>query len=166
MQQKGFKLGRETGSFQNWMMSHNNTIPEIGKGATELHWTDRTPYEVLDVSNGGKSALIRRYNVKASKTMQMGEQAWDLIPDTESEGIWVHWKWGAWRTKSERYYNTDKYWEDFEHNKNTMDIQDFKAWMTKHEDKSQYPEYFEYYMEWHKRNLIFGFAEHHYDWEF
>jgi len=165
MKQRQIKL-KESGSFINWMMSSNSTIPEVGKGATELHWSDRTPYEVLEVSNDGKSALIRQYDTKASRTMQMGEQAWELIPNENNEAKWVHWKWNAWRTKSERWYKTDKFWEDFEINKQSMDQEQFRIWLDSIDNKSNFPEYYEHHSEWNVKKLIFGHAEYYYDWTF
>jgi len=165
MKQRQTKLS-QTGSFINWMMSNNSSIPKVGEGATELHWSDRTPYEVLEVANGGKSALIRQYDVKASRQMQMGEQEWDLIANEDSPAYWVHWKWNAWRTKSERWYKTDKFWEDMETNKQTMDKEQLKIWLDSIENKPDFPEYYEFHTEWNVKKLLFGRAEYYYDWSF
>lgn len=165
MKQKQTKLN-QTGSFINWMMSSNSSIPEVGKGATELHWSDRTPYEVLEVANDGKSALIRQYDTKASQQMQMGDQAWDLIPNEDNEAKWVHWKWNAWRTKHSRWYKTDKFWEDLESNKQTMDKEQLQIWLDSMENKYNFPEYYEFHTEWNVKKLIFGHAEYYYDWSF
>lgn len=42
------KIGSETASTANWLMSNNNTYPEVGKDCTLLMWTDRLSYKVLD----------------------------------------------------------------------------------------------------------------------
>jgi len=165
MKQKQTKLSH-TGSFINWMMSSNSTIPEVGKGATELHWSDRTPYEVLEVANEGKSALIRQMGYRASRQMQMGEQAWELFSEPENESIWVHWKWNAWRTKNSRWYKTDKFWEDLEANKQTMEKEELQIWLDSMENKADFPEYYEFHTEWNVKKLLFGKAEYYYDWSF
>jgi hypothetical protein len=166
MKQKQTKLS-QTGSLMNWMMSSNSSIPEVGKGATELHYSDRTPYEVLEVANGGKSALIRQYDHKASRIMQMGEQEWELIPNENNPTYWVHWKWNAWRTKSELWYKTDKFWEDFETNKQSMEQEQLKIWLESIDNKKKdFPEYYEFHTEWNVKKLLFGHAEYYYDWSF
>lgn len=54
------KLGKETGSLTNAMMSHTGTFPVVGKGATLLSWTDRYAYFVNSVSADGKTCVIER----------------------------------------------------------------------------------------------------------
>jgi len=70
---KAMKLGSETGSFFNHLMSNNNSIPEVGKGATILYWTDREAYEVIEVSNDGKECKIQRYNAKRVDKLGMSD---------------------------------------------------------------------------------------------
>ena len=59
------KLKRQTrkvgvaGGFINQMMGNNSTEPKVGEGATILHYSDRTPYEVISVSEDGLSCVIR-----------------------------------------------------------------------------------------------------------
>ena len=44
------------GSFINQMMSNNSTLPEVGKEATVMHYTDRSCYEVIEVSKDYKKS--------------------------------------------------------------------------------------------------------------
>ena len=48
------------GGFFNQMMGNNNTIPKVGEGATELMYSDRYPYEVIEVSKDGMQCVIRQ----------------------------------------------------------------------------------------------------------
>ena len=166
MKQKALKLGTETGSFFNWMMSKNSEIPEVGKGATQLHWTDRSPFEVLEVKEGGKIALLREMNHEAKPNSQMGDQDWILTPNPNAKSFYVYWKWNSWRTKNVRYNRTDKYWSDFEVIKETSDLIEQEQWISKYEDKSKFPEYFEKSTSWDPIRLRFGKAEYYYDYEF
>ena len=55
------KLGIETGSLINHIKG--NTIdcqPEVGMGVTELCWSDRHPFTIIDISKTGKTITIQR----------------------------------------------------------------------------------------------------------
>lgn len=54
------KLGKDTSSVSNWILSSVPNSPVVGEGATELMWTDRRAYEVLWVSKNGKECVIER----------------------------------------------------------------------------------------------------------
>lgn len=41
------KLGRDTGSLVNHIYSRSSLVPEIGMGATLLHWSDRDAATVI-----------------------------------------------------------------------------------------------------------------------
>ena len=56
------KVGKTTGSLSNYLMGNNATLPEVGKGATILHWTDRSAYEVIEVSENKMECIIQRYD--------------------------------------------------------------------------------------------------------
>lgn len=47
------------GGFINQMMGNNQSIPVVGEGATILHYSDRSAYEVIQVSQNGDSCVIR-----------------------------------------------------------------------------------------------------------
>jgi hypothetical protein len=55
------KLGRDTNSMVNYLMSGNKTQPEVGAGATILNWTDRKPATVVEIikfKNGKIKAVV------------------------------------------------------------------------------------------------------------
>ena len=56
---KPIKLSK-SGSFINWIESHNQTLPEVGKGATEYLWSDRNAYFVNEVSKDYKRVTLER----------------------------------------------------------------------------------------------------------
>jgi hypothetical protein len=171
MKQRQSKLGTTSGSFINWMMSSNSSIPEIGMGATELHWSDRTPWEVIAIDKDGKGCTIRQMDYKAkpeAREIGMGHQSWEYSSNEGNATRKLRWRHNAWRYKTERTYRSDKYWEDREHAKLTMGSIEFCQWLKKYDikDAQIFPEYFEHEVEWHKMSILFGHAEYHYDWEF
>ena len=52
---------KETGSLVNLLMDNNIGVPEVGKGATILSWSDRHAYEVMSASEDKTRVLIQRY---------------------------------------------------------------------------------------------------------
>lgn len=68
------KLGVETGSLVNAIMSNGNDIePTIGMGATELCWSDRHPLTVIDISKTGKTITLQKDNAKRIDKSGMSE---------------------------------------------------------------------------------------------
>jgi hypothetical protein len=53
------KLGTQTGSVMNHLMSAGSGLePEVGMGATLLHWTDRAAATVVEIWKEGKADFI------------------------------------------------------------------------------------------------------------
>ncbi len=49
------------GSFQNMMSAEcRNSDPHVGMGATELRWTDRAAYTVIEVQANGRVLRLQR----------------------------------------------------------------------------------------------------------
>lgn len=77
------KLGSETASVTNWMMSGLSAQePEVGMGATVLHWTDRTACTV--VAWDGKTLVVQEDNAERADGNGMSEsQAYTYTPNPE-----------------------------------------------------------------------------------
>jgi len=91
------KLGTETGSLFNHLMSNNESKPVVGQGATILHWTDRSAYEVIEVSNGGKECKIQRYDPERVDGLGMSdsqEYKYEKLTEEVRDLIFRN---GAWR---------------------------------------------------------------------
>lgn len=91
------KLGSQTGSLFNHMMSSSNTEPVVGSGATILHYTDRSSYFVDSVSIDKKTVIIER--ASAIRTDDYGmcdiqnyryERNQNAIPET------IRYRYGNW----------------------------------------------------------------------
>ncbi len=52
------------GGFFNQLMGNNSTEPVVGKGCTILMYSDRDPYQVIDVSEDGNKCTIQAMNYK------------------------------------------------------------------------------------------------------
>jgi len=151
------------GSFFNQMMSNNATLPIVGKGATQMHYTDRSCFEVIEVSKDGKTARLESLTASADKTQQggHGHQNWIFTPS--GYFMTVQWRHNAWRQKGQRVMFTDKYAETLgagfhgsdDYNKVYIDgkmvvVEGITELIT----------------EWHKIKIIFGVKDFHYDWSF
>lgn len=92
------KLGTETGSFFNYLMGNSMSIPEVGKGATVLHWTDRSAYFVNEVSKDGKTVVIERAKAVRTDNNGMSEtQSYEYVRDPQTEPETIKFTYGKWR---------------------------------------------------------------------
>ena len=91
------------GSLENHLYGHciNTKTPEVGDGATAVHYTDREPFTVVEVLS--KTAIVlQRDLVLADKTKELGvgHQNWVITPDPEGYTVIATLrKNGKWITK-------------------------------------------------------------------
>lgn len=78
-----------SGCFINQLMGNNSTTPVAGQGATRLWYSDRTPYEVVWVSDDGNSCGIRSMDWECVGTYL--EQRYKLTSNPENNTIKVVW---------------------------------------------------------------------------
>lgn len=74
----------ETASLISSMMvsSRESLFPFVGMGATEICWTDRHAYSVIEVSKNGRRVKAQRNKVTRTDTNGMSEsQAYQFEPD-------------------------------------------------------------------------------------
>ena len=91
------KLGTQTGSFFNHMMSAGQALPEVGKGATKLYWTDREAYFVNSVSEDKKTCIIERPEVvRADKNGMSDDQAYEYKREEGAEQITLKFRYKKW----------------------------------------------------------------------
>lgn len=92
------KLGKDTGSVFNSMMSNSVTPPKVGEGATILHWTDRSAYFVNSVSEDGKSVVIERTNpVRIDNNGMSESQQYKFERDSDAKPETIRFRYGKWR---------------------------------------------------------------------
>lgn len=95
------KLGTETGSLTNWMMSdtRNQPTPVVGMGLTLLHWTDREVATITKVSPSGKTFWFKADIATRIDSNGMSEcQVYSYSPDdTAPERKAVLTRRGRWK---------------------------------------------------------------------
>lgn len=105
MKQK-VKLTRNTGSLVNYLMGNNSSVPEVGKGATLLHYTDRSAFEVVSVSPDGKRVTLqgcKAIRVDTNGMSDAQEYRYEL-GDSQFDVVWRN---GAWRREIVEVWYTD-----------------------------------------------------------
>lgn len=95
------RAGVTTGSFFNYLMGNNQSVPVVGKGATVLHWTDRSAYEVMSVSEDGKRVVIQQYNAKRIDSLGMSECQDYEYKELNGFDETIVYRNGAWRKEIE-----------------------------------------------------------------
>ena len=153
------------GSFTNYLMGNNSSIPEVGKGATELSYTDRYPYEVLEVSKDGKQCVIRAMKHKAIGE-GMGHQDWDITPDLSAPTQTLVYRHQAWRKVCSVVVFDQDWYDSFPTKEALWDAQkSLSVWDDRGDLKvidgvTKVKKFYD------KVNILFGHVEYHYDWEF
>ena len=105
--QKGTRIG-SAGGFFNQLMSHNTSVPVVGEGATELLYSDRHAYEVLEVDEKKKTAVLQRYAPKRIDNLGMSDVQDYEYKELEGQPFTVYYKWGSWKTKSRVVHFTEE----------------------------------------------------------
>jgi len=171
------------GSFQNWLMSNNETMPEVDQPVTIMSYSDRDVAIVREVSDDGQRCIIEQCHTKAKyKNSQMGHQDWEHTPNGQYDKLRYYR--GNWKREYEvvefsksfelvveqynkengtRYYNIS-YLERFrpdvyelirgyQHKYQTWDLPEMMGFT---ERKTKYDAI----------NVLFGVSNYHYDWSF
>lgn len=99
------QLGKDTGNVMSWVVGTGGK-PVVGEGATEVCWTDRHAYTVIEVSEDGKRCVIQRD--KAIKNFQGMTDSQDYTYERDENGVKreLVFKWKAWRTDAGKGYET------------------------------------------------------------
>ena len=86
------KIGRETGSVTNMVMSAwKGEEPKVGMGVTMLWWTDRYPGTIVEVDCSKKRPIIAVQTDHAKRTDSNGMsemQSYDYSPDPDAEVLY------------------------------------------------------------------------------
>lgn len=101
--------GKTTGSLFNYLMGNNATLPEVGKGATILHWTDRSAYEVIEVSENKMECTIQRYDPERVDGLGMSDSQDYKYEKLTEEKMHLVWRQGAWREKGSEIVFTKEF---------------------------------------------------------
>lgn len=161
----GVKERRNTMS-RVWYGSLNNRLEEnkqfcetieVGTGVTEYSWSDRTPYEVVEVKDQ-KHVYIREYTHKSNGEPMSND--WTLVSDETKPIVYIVKRGKYWYTSVTITPSEAK--EIYEGNNI-----DAKIWACNNNfDLPEIIESGKPKTTYHRRNLSFGKAEYYYDYEF
>ena len=156
------------GSFTNYLMGNNSSLPEVGKGATLLSYTDRDPYEVLEVSEDGRKCVIRAMRAVAKPNSGgMGHQDWDINSDESATKEQLVYRNGAWRKERVIITYIKSWYDSFENPKDRWEEEKrLGLWDEDLNRLKLVDGYTRIVKSYDKVNILFGYAEKHYDWEF
>ena len=174
------KLPR-SGSFYNWLMSNNQSIPVAGEYATIMHYTDRSVVKVHSVSDCGKKVVLETLHTIADKSQdcQMGHQNWIHQPTGQ---FWsIQYRNNSWKQVHEEVefaeefmnsvpepYRNDKY--NFVNVVKFLQEQMPTAYQEIYEDHFLPMKHVEgitkIKKKYYKVNILFGAARYYHDWEF
>ncbi len=78
------------GGFINQMMGNNSSTPVVGEGATILSYSDRSAYQVVEVSDDGMSCVIQEMNTKfVGKSY--GDERYEYSDNPEGYTMTLEW---------------------------------------------------------------------------
>lgn len=97
------------GSFINCLMGNNSTLPEVGKGATILLYSDRHAYEVIEVSADKMKCTLQRYVAEREDKNGMSDCQSYKYEKLTDEKITLIWRQGAWREVNEMIVFTKEF---------------------------------------------------------
>lgn len=160
------------GSFFNQLMANNQSIPEVGKGATELHYSDRTCYEVIEVSEDLKTVRLQYLDAKWDRTKEggMGHQNWILEP--RDQFVTVVWRNNSWKTKTKKIEFTKKWIEEnqekvkFSFTQALTEEQRQEIYQGECEPQKVVEGITEEKNVYNKIRILFGSKDYYYDWSF
>jgi hypothetical protein len=98
------------GSLQNRLMErHTQVVPEVGMGVTELLYSDREPYEIVEITDD-RHIKVRSLDYKISEGKNYYDQVYDLFSNKENHIIALFkTKKGEWREKKGRSLGCNRF---------------------------------------------------------
>lgn len=168
-----------SGSFFNYLMGNNASVPVVGQGATIMSYSDRDVAEVLEVSPDGKTVIIEMLNTEAdaslspSGTLPMGQQCWKHSP-SGNKGTLV-WYRGAWRTVHTEIVFTEQFKQEcflaegetyISLHRYLTPKQKFEIYQGEIFPQKVVPGITKAKKTYNKINILFGEKNYYYDWSF
>ena len=171
------------GNLINRIMGNNDILPEVGKGATQMHYSDRSCYEVIEVSKDFKTVKLECLNAAIDpeylKSLNgkdsMGHQNWIFEPT--GRFFTVVWRHNAWRIKRNVITFTKAFVERAEkeqaesgkyisYAKSLTPEQSAQVYGNDIRPQNVVEGITESKIEYSRINLIFGRKDYYYDWSF
>lgn len=164
----------QPGSFTNYLMANNSSVPEVGKGATVMHYSDRSVYEVVEVSEDKKRVRLQALEASWDRTKPGGEghQNWVFTP--MNQFITVVWRnhrgGGAWYTEHDTVTYTKEYIAAQDSNlllaQTLTDEQHQQVYAGQLYPQNVVPGITRRTKKYDRIRILFGRKDYYYDWEF
>ena len=166
---KQTKSLQKSGSFINFLMSNNKSVPVVGEFATICLHSDRHVCKVTEVSKDGKKVTIEHYTtVSCGENLPIGHQEWTHTPSGRFETI--VYRNGAWRTVCQSSEFLDSWYCEFEKSgKNINDFADdhgIELWEAGTGKLNVIEGVSKLKTTYSKISILFGVCDYHYDWTF
>ena len=165
---RGMKLGKQTGSFFNWMMSKNKSVPVVGAGATILLWSDRHAYEVIEVNEKEKSCVIQRYAPTRLDKLGMSDSQDYEYKELTEQKVKLYYRWGGWKSRRDSVTFTEEALEKYGEGGSKLHDA-YKAAGGEYVGafiSSVIPGLTKPCVEWNSENILFGVRREYYDYSF
>ena len=101
----------QTGSFFNYLMGNNESIPVVGQGGTKLMYSDRKAFEVLEVSKCGKKVLCEYYNAKRTDDYGMSDCQSYEYKELSGHQFTLEYRHGSWKVKYQKIEFIETHWD-------------------------------------------------------
>lgn len=107
-------MGKWYGSVQNRLMANSKMpVPKVGMGATELLWSDRNAFEVIEVKDKTHCKVRAMKAVRTDSNGISESQTYKLTSNPDGEVKHLVFRNGRWRArKVEEVYLGDQKWEN------------------------------------------------------
>lgn len=162
------------GGFINQLMGNNCSEPVVGEGATILHYSDRSAYEVIEVSNDGMSCVIRQMDAKFVGSAY-GDERYEYSSNPDNGTMTLEWNqkkkaWGSVHYSIQPIKSLVKRlgkeygWDWYKYLPNGYTIEDITV-----KNDSPFHQYklvdgiTKMYKEWNQKSVIFGVMEKYRD---
>lgn len=104
---------KETGSFFNYLMGNNESVPVVGQGGTRLMYSDRHAFEVLEVSECGKKVVCDYYRPKRTDDYGMSDCQSYEYKELSGNPFEIVYRHGSWKVKFEKIEFTKEHWDKY-----------------------------------------------------
>lgn len=179
MEQKRQKMKMpRNGSFHNWLMSNNDSLPVAGNYATIMHYTDRSVDFIQEVSPDGNRVIMEicqtqadRSQLKPGQNFSAGHQCWAHIRTGHTYTI--VWYRGKWRKLHKTIVFHDKFLKtvpDGELAGHWLKKTDEKLFRKIYDDNMMpskiIPNITREKISYEPIRILFNVADYYYDWTF
>lgn len=156
-----------SGSFFNYLMGNNESIPVVGQGGTVLGYSDRHAFEVLEVSKCGKKVLCEYYKAKRTDDWGMSDSQSYEYTELNGHQFTLEYRYGSWKVKHQEIHFEESHWKLYYAAGNDG----YEKYIKPYQDDNGttnvlVKDVTKMYITYSKKNVIFGVRNEYYDYSF